>query len=193
MDQFDFLVGLRADIIREIRGVSDAEPSLFWDDTRPNSLTRNRLKALWTKAVIGAEPHGVSVAVRHCDCGEQGHGDTYLMEPIGSGPIEYRDPRFIWQESLGQVMEYRSCPCDGRNRDHYVIYDLIFERRADQEFCRRLGRVFVDLFDAMERSGDKRPRAAIREYLLRALIQLADLILPEPIDDYIARRAEGMS
>lgn len=194
MDRFGFWLELRTLISEAISGVQNAGSSLFWDDSRPNWLSRSTLRHLYATAKAGAEGCGVHVAVRHSDCGAPTHVDHYVMEPIGGRPLAFADERFEWRHPLYQGETTRCCPCsrDEREAAHWVIYDVLFETWADQDVCEALGRVLSDLFEAMECAGDRKPRSGIREHLLRALITVNDQILPQRIDDYIAERIGGL-
>lgn len=191
MDRFEYLVDLRKQIAAEISGVDDAAFSLFWDDTRPNWLTRARLLGLFDLARDGAEAFGLYVAARHCECGSKSHCDTYMMAPVGGRPIAYRDPAFIWSDPLDQGEQDCPCPCTSSNRHkrHWVIRDVLFDKTADRAFCDALERILGDLYEAKQRAGDKKPRSGIREHLLRALLAVNDQILPETIDEYIAQHS----
>jgi hypothetical protein len=185
------LVDLRSKIREELSDVQDAGNSLFWDDTRPNRLTRSNLFRLYQHAREGAEAFGVYILARHADCGSRSHKEDYVMEPIGNREVAYGDPSFVWSHPLDQATGESACPCSKstKARKHWVIYDLIYDKRADQAFCVELEKVLTDLYEAAGRAGPKKPRSAIREYLLRALLVVNDQILPEPVEAYIASRS----
>jgi hypothetical protein len=84
------------------------------------------------------------------------------------------------------------CPCSAENRPtkHWVIDDIIYDRGANQDLCNSLEDIFLDINEAVNSSGDKMPRSAIREYLLRAALRINDQLLPEPMNKYIHDRLE---
>lgn len=190
LERFDYLVALREKVAAEISGVRDSEFSLWWDDSRSNWLTRPRLWNVYRQACEGAEAFGIYIVGRHGICGSRSHRPEYIMAPLAGRSIEYRDPEFTWEYFISQGFEESPCPCTGSKRDkrHYVIYDVLFDKAADQRFCRSLQSILSDLHEAAERSGDKKPRSGIREHLLRALITINDHVLPQTVSAYIAER-----
>lgn len=189
MDRFTYLVDLRKKIAAEISDVQDTRFSLFWNDTHPNSLSRSNVQKLFDHARSGATSLGVHIAVRHGDCRSKSHRDDYVMEPVDAHPLTYGDPRFVWSTALDQGGCLCPCPCSnsGREKLHTVIYDVLYEASADQGFCATLERILADLYEALQRAGEKKPRSGIREYLLRALLTVNDHIRPETLEDYIAQ------
>lgn len=193
MDRFSYLVDLRQRLVAEISGVEDARGFLTWDDTRPNSTTRWRLRSLYSHALNGAASFGLHVAERHGYCRSKTHTDDYVMGDIDGVTLTYRDSRFNWSYPLNQGEYLYPCPCSasGKEKLHTVIYDVLFEVSADQDFCRVLERIVSDLYEALQRSGEKKPRSGIREYLLRALLTVNDHILPQTVEEYVSRRTAG--
>lgn len=190
MSLFKFYASLRADILGVITGVQNSDESLFWDQTTPNWVTNSDLEELYRKYLSRAKSYGFYVVTRHCECENPDHDDYPITDNYGLG-ITYQDERFIWPgNQMYQGPRVEKCPCAEGNpvENHWVIDDVIFDRDADQEKCNRLGRILSDLHEAMECAGDKRPRSAIREYLLRAVIRINDELLPEPMDSYIESR-----
>lgn len=196
MERFDYLTCLREGILEEIGLVENADRPLFWDTTRPNYLTRNRLRVLFEKALDGAQNFGLYISARHCHCGSIRHVPEYIMESIAGVAISYRDSRYVWSQPLHQGEEDSFCPCKGKKIEsaHWVIYDVIYEKTADQEFCSTLERVLNQVYEAFHQAGDKKPRSGIRECLLLALLIINDEILPQSVDAYIAaQKAERRS
>lgn len=193
MDRFNYLVDLRSRLIEEISGVQDAHGLLTWDDTRPNSTTRWHLRSLYFHARRGAAAFGLYIAERHGYCGSRTHGDDYIMEQVNDTPLMYADPRFHWRTPLDQGEFLCACPCSrsAKEKLHTVLHDVLFDKSSDQAFCSVLERVMGDIYEAYQRAGEKKPRSGIREYLLRALLTINDQILPQTVDDYIARRTAG--
>ena len=86
-----------------------------------------------------------------------------------------------------------ACPCSA-NREpisHHVIDDIVYDPQCEQSICRKIEDILVDVSSAIDAADDKRPRSAIREYLLRAVIRLNDAILPIKVDEYIVQRQAG--
>lgn len=84
------------------------------------------------------------------------------------------------------------CPCSNENEPtkHWVIDDVVYDKGADQYLCKNLEHILSDINEAVNSSGDKMPRSAIREYLLRAVLRINDQILPESMDKYIRDRSD---
>lgn len=187
---FLFCVSLRAALLEQITGIENAGFSLYWDNSSPNSLTRRKLEALYEIHLTKAAAHGVYVVTRHSDCGRRKHKDYVMSNPYGLD-LKYKDSRFVWpggQMYQGKRMDVCPCNTSGELSEHWVIEDVIYDPQKDQKVCDKIERVLSDIHDAIQKSRDNRPRSAIREYLLRAVIQLNDLILPLPVDEYIAAR-----
>lgn len=191
MNLFNYYVELRADVLRIITGVENSAHSLFWDNTTPNSTTKCRLEKLHEKYLIAAKEFWLLVVTRHCDCPNPNHPIYPISNRYGLD-INYRGSGYIW--GGGQFFQgVRSCicPCSNKNKltKHHIIEDIIYDESADVEVCKGLEEILGDIFDSIDCAGDKKPRAAIREYLLRAVIRINDKLLPEPMDVYIANIA----
>lgn len=183
------LTHLRAAVTAAVSGVRDANGSLFWDDTRPNYLTKTNLERLFGEAKAVAANFGVFVVNRHSPCGSKRHGEDYLLEPLAGETVAYGDPRFTWSYPIQQGTVSLACPCGGdRNRPHHVLVDVLFAIDADQAFCGALERILTNLHEAIEKAGDRKPRSGIREHLLLALLIINDHIRPETLDAYIAEQ-----
>lgn len=192
MHRLTYLAHVREAVTSAVSGVQDANCSLFWDDTRPNHLTKANLALLFEEAKRGAASFGVFVVNRHAPCGSRRHGEAYLLESISGETMSYGDPRFVWRYPLEQGISSRPCPSpcdDDGKRPHTVLVDVLVAVDADQSFCSGLCDILTDLHAAIDKAGDKKPRSGIREHLLRALLIINDHIRPEPLDDYIANQA----
>ncbi|MGL0944869.1 hypothetical protein ACSTDY_21780 [Vibrio vulnificus] len=51
--------------------------------------------------------------------------------------------------------------------------------------------ILGDIGDAIDSAGEKRPRSAIREWLLRAMLNINDQLLPIPMDDFVIKYVEN--
>jgi hypothetical protein len=65
-----------------------------------------------------------------------------------------------------------------------VVYDEQVSTSVDRD-C--LVEIFMDIADAVDNSGDKKPRSGIRELLLRAILRINDQLLPIPMDEFVSR------
>lgn len=187
MSTFEYYASLRADILEVITGVEDSGVDLYWDDTTPNYVTKGKLGEIYKKYLAEAEKFGLYVVTRHCDCPNSNHSG-YSMSNIYGLEVTYRDEHYVW--SGGQMYQGpRSCvcPCSLKNKksQHHVIDDVIYDKSSDQELCENIEGILYDVIVAMDCAGDNKPRSAIRENLLRAVIRLNDQLLPEPMDIFI--------
>lgn len=193
MDQFEYLVSLRKELMSQIGVIADTRHSLWWDDTISNYSTRRSLSDVLERYTNAAADHGILVVTRHCDCPNKRHPEYPTSNRYGY-PIPYRSDDFVWEgHQLYQGKRLCTCPCSARNTpsDHHVIDDFVFKRGTDLIFCRQLSNVLSDIQSAIESSANKKPRSGIREYLLRALLTLNDAILPQTVDEYISRRSRS--
>lgn len=187
MSLFEYYVALRSEILEIVTGVENSAHSLFWDNTTPNYVTKNRLKDLFTKYVGAAKEFGLLVVIRHGNCGNRAHKEYPTSNSYGLH-IPYRSLGHVW--SGGQFYQGARlciCPCSGDNKpiEHHVIEDIIYDQHANPDICARLESILSDVFDSIDSAGDKRSRSGIREYLLRAVLRINDELLPEPMDVYI--------
>ena len=187
MTLLEYYASIRKDLLFAITGVEDSSYGLGWDDATPNSATRETLKGILRQYVREARRFGLYVVTRHCDCPNPRH-EGYPVENLYGLSIVYKDDNYIWTGGdLYQGKRFCNCPCVSNNdmSDHWVIDDVIYDKNVDQEICRALESVLTDISIAIEKSGDGRSRSAIREFLLKAIIEINDKILPVPMDDYI--------
>lgn len=197
MNIFEYYASLRADILEIITGVENSGWSLFWDETTPNYITKANLETLYKKYLKGAREFGLYVVTRHCDCPNPKHHDCQEGYPVQNDyglTITYRDERYVWNGGqMYQGARNCVCPCSPKNKisQHHVIDDIIYEKSADLELCKTLEGILYDVVEAIECAEDKKPRSAIRENLLRAVLRINDCLLPEPMDLYIERNIKS--
>lgn len=88
-----------------------------------------------------------------------------------------------------QDNRYCSCPCEenAKPTTHWVIDDVVYEKWADTIECKKITSILQDVNTAIEAAEDKKPRSGIREYLLRAILKINDVILPIPMNEYISK------
>lgn len=194
-DLWNYLVGLRRELLTAITGIEDAGFSLFWDNTTTNYVTRRRLNAILKGHISEARKFGILIVTRHTDCGRRGHYRNadqhgYITSNAYGLDIPYRDPRFEWGDFLFQGLRSEPCPCAKTDDviQHHVIDDVVYEPSAVSADCKIIYHVLSDLQSAIDASGDKQPRSGIREYLLRAISQLND-ILPATVDEHITAQS----
>ncbi|CAM3983105.1 hypothetical protein EV679_2864 [Kerstersia gyiorum] len=185
------LIELRRDILDAIGTVVDADGGMYWDTTRPNSTTRAVLNGLLDKHLLLAEKFGIYVVTRHCSCPNPIH-NGYVISKGRHGIKKMGDPSFIWTgDQLFQGDRLSTCPCSSHAKPtkHWVIDEIVVRKHGATKRHNVLVNAVSDLEQAIENSGDNKPRSAIREYLLRAVLQLNDGILHQTVDEYIASRS----
>lgn len=187
MERFDYLLGLRNELLQEISGTADSTWWSRWDNSRPNYETKRKLTAILNSYVSDARNFGLLIVTRHCDCKNKRHKNYPTTNDSGKN-IPYLSRDYIWEGGqLFQGLRNSRCPCSSKNEpvEHWVIDDIVYTDNCDIEFCRNLSKIFQDIASAIENAKDKMPRSGIREYLLRSIIALNDLILPESVETYI--------
>lgn len=187
MKTFDYYTSLRSEILEVITGVENSGGSLFWDETTPNIVTKHKLIDLYAEYLSKAKAFGLYVVTRHCDCPNPKHGFYPVSNQYGL-QIEYQDSNYVWNR--GQMYQGQRnciCPCSATNKisQHHVIDDVIYDKNANENLCKKLEDILYDVVEAIDCAGDNRPRSAIRENLLRAILRINDQLLPEPMDSYI--------
>ncbi|WP_236182891.1 hypothetical protein [Pseudomonas sputi] len=188
MTTLKFYLSLREEILKNISGVENSHEYYSWDDTSPNWLTKSRLDSLLEKYILIARNLGVYIVTRYANCDNPKH-EWYPTTNRYGIKIPYQDERFVWAgEQLYQGDRFSTCPCSPKNQPHknWVIDDIIYDKKFNAEDCETIALILQDVKMAVEKSGDKKVRSGIREYLLRAVLRINDAILPKSVDDYIA-------
>ena len=182
---------LRSEIIKTIKGVENSKSYLYWDNTIPNYVTKSSLQKMYSKYLAEFSNYGFFIINRHCDCDNKKHyevnKDGYVMEKINENHLEYHDKNYIWRSPIDQFKTISACPCSENNKktEHYIVQDIIFDPRFEIKRCEQIETIVTDIYAAIKSSEDNKPRSSIREYLLRAVINLNDYILPKPVQEYI--------
>lgn len=187
MSIFEYYASLRGEILEVVTGVENSGWSLFWDETTPNYVNKRKLEGIYKKYLKIAQSFGLYVVTRHCDCPNPKHTDYPVSNDYGL-EISYRDENYVWNGGqMYQGPRNCICPCSSKNRSsrHHVIDDVIYEKSADHELCEKLKGILYDIVEAIDCAGDKKPRSAIRENLLRAVLRINDQLLPVTMDVYI--------
>jgi hypothetical protein len=194
VDFFRYYVSLRAGLLKIITGTENSRWGGGWDNTIPNSITKNRLEKLAYKFIGDAKEFGFYLVNRHCACPNSKH-EGYLTSNRYGETIVYENgyshTKYIYlQDSIYSGDRLGVCPCDPENRPvlHYVVGDVLFDENANIQKCQELVRIISDIYEAIDSAEDGRPRAAIRENLLRAVLRINDELMPQSIDDYIAEK-----
>jgi hypothetical protein len=193
MNLLEFYVTLRRELMTILSGVENARNgSWAWDDTTPNYITRRRLSEIHLKYVRLAARFGLYVVVRHGNCGNENHDrrstNGYVMDAIDDVKISYRDARFRWLGGqMYQGPKMCICPCSATTRPttHHVIEDVIYDVMGNQKTCQAIEGILGDIYDAIDAAADGKARSGIREYLLRALLRINDVILPMTMDEFV--------
>lgn len=187
-----YCIALRAELLSLITGIKNSGFSLFWDNTTPNYVTRKKLENVYNQYLQQASLFGLFLVTRHCDCHRDTHyknkDHDYIISNNYGLDISYKDPNYVWNgDQMYQGEKFCPCPCSPKSEsiNHCIIEDVIYPKNIDSNNARKIYSILSDIHAAIEQSGDKQPRSGIREYLLRAVLQLNDLILPLPIDEHI--------
>jgi hypothetical protein len=194
MDITQYCICLRKELVILVTGIHDAGFSLYWDNTTPNYVTKRKLQQVYNHYLKQAADSGLYLVTRHASCSYKNHnsmtdGETdYVLSDEYGLNASYRDPRYIWDgDQMYQGTMTCPCPCslDKDPKAHHVIQDIIYSKDTDLIKAKNLYSILSDVYYAIEQSGEKQSRSGIREYLLRAILQLNDMILPVPVEDYI--------
>jgi hypothetical protein len=195
-----FFCDLRSSILEAMTGVKNAS-GYGWDTTRPNYLIKSRLQGVYDSFLPRAAEFGFHIVRRHSECGEPGHETDdnfgYVMENLDGQPLHFGKMRedgaqFIWKGPIEQGDVNISCPCtmSAEPREHYVLYDIFLDTKKNVVVYEAIEQTYNKLSSAINHASDKRPRSAIREQLLEAILRLNDAILDEPMSKKAARILE---
>ena len=165
------------------------------DPTESNSTYRLYVLDLLTWFAKEAERMGVVYLKRHTSCGHPlHHEDMYVIENNFGLSIDYElsigeGHQYQWVDmNLGQKKVWSDCACGGKNgyQSHTVIPGIVRKTGADIEAVNKLAAILIDLHNGVELASLSRPRSAIRERLLRALLKVIDLLLPTSMEYYVS-------
>lgn len=192
MKIINLLFELRREILEVVGAVEDASGGMGWDTTRTNSSTRIALKRLLENHLQLGEKFGIYVVTRHCSCHNQTH-KGHVVSKGRHGIKNINDQTFIWTgDQLFQGDRYSICPCSSSAKPtkHWVIDEIVVRKHGATKRHRIFVNAIGDVQQAIDNAGDNMPRSAIREYLLRAVLQLNDGILPQTVEECIASRIQ---
>jgi len=181
-----YYISLRSELLSTITGIKNSGFSLYWDNTTPNHTTRRKILSIYKKYLELASEYGLYMVTRHCECEKQKHDDYIISNEYGLD-ITYQDHRYVWEGQMFQGTKTCKCPCSQSNSysDCYIIEDIIYDKNKCFSTCNKIYLILSDIYKATEKSKDNKPRSAVREYLLRAILQLNDEIMPYSVDEYI--------
>ena len=195
MNTLEYYANLRSEIIEVLSGVKNANCNIGWDNTTPNFLIRRALREIHNKYLkLATDNFGIYVVTRHSDCNQKNHykiDDGYPTSNNYGLDIKYINSKYIWTGiQIYQGDRICICPCTNNNTksNHWVIDELVYDPEVRPDIKKEIiADILEDIYIAQECSGDKQPRASIREYLLRAIIKINDQILPIPVDEFIKK------
>lgn len=191
MKIINLLIEVRQEILGILGAIEDASDGMGWDTTRSNSSARGDLQRLLKKHLPLAEKFGIYVVTRHCSCPSPIHNDHVISK--GRHGIRNRNNQnFIWTgEQLFQGDRHSVCPCtsSAKPTKHWVIDEMVIRLHGATKRHHVFVNAIGDVNQAIENAGDNKPRSAIREYLLRAVLKLNDGILPQSVSEYIVSRS----
>lgn len=150
-----------------------------------------------TNLELVAKHFGVYVVTRHSSCPNKQHNKNFDYPTSNNFglDIKYGDPRYKWtMYQLFQGERYCSCACSDMNKptNHWVIDDFVYDKEMVRNFdADKLINILSDIVEAIDSAGEKRPRSAIREWLLRAVLNINDELLPISMDDFVTRYVDN--
>lgn len=185
----DFYLSLREEILNLITGIENSNGWLGrWDNTTPNSVIKSRLKKLLNEYVLLAAKFDVYVVTRFVSCNNKKHAMDTIFNRYGFH-IDYNDDDYIWNGfRIYEGPRLSVCPCSLKNKEHknYVIDEIIYSSTADIKNSETIAHTLESISNAIQQSGNNRPRSGIREHLLLVLLILNDALLPKPMNEYIS-------
>jgi hypothetical protein len=184
-----FYISLREDIMN-LNGLISNSEGVAWyhDNSKRNYSTKWDIMALLFKYQQIADKNGFKTILRHFDCGSMNHpkSDEFPHSDIYGNPVEFKKDKKYYDIFGGY--EGMKCPCsktNGYTMHGFHVYGQIECNDISESDGMCLKKIFEIIYEAKELSGDKRPRAAIREQMLLLILNLNDLILPQTVEKYI--------
>jgi hypothetical protein len=209
-NEFQFATKIRQKIIDMLAGIENATWDQF-NDQSPNWLTRSRMRSLIDEFEKGLVSLGAKPVRAYADCGHADHEKLAVWKlgnKVGYWRYVFDDGRTDsdlvdgdellidgtvfdshFESMIGDQRPTRDpCPCNPRTRKELNASRFFAWPRDPQSRTSELCRLIFFLRDALGLSEDKRPRAAIREALMHALISLERLMVPVDVDEEINKR-----
>lgn len=211
-NEFQFAAVIRQKVIDMLAGIENATWDRFGDRS-PNWLTRSHLKSLIKEYEKGLVSLGAKPVRAYAPCGHPDHEKLAVWKLGGSvGYWRYvfddgrTDSDLVVGNDLlidGSIMEsdFKSmvvdqgatrepCPCNPKTRKNlHASRFFVWPRDPKSRISDFCDLIFY-LRDALKLSEDRRPRAAIREVLMQALIALERIIVPVTVEEEIAKRKD---
>lgn len=190
-----FYLELRGDLLKVISGVENSGGCIYWDNTTPNHMIKKKLENIYDNYFnLASEHFGIYKITRHTSCHNKGHynvDDGYPTTNEHGISVKYKDPMYIWTGiQLYQGERKCICPCDKKNKvsTHTVIDEIIYRKiNSHKADTKEITEILNDILIAIDNSDDRKPRSAIRERLLMAIIRINDQLLPMPMDEFIKK------
>jgi hypothetical protein len=186
---FKFYSSLRASLIKTITDIQDSGHLLF-DNTKSNTEIRYELNNILNKYLKAASNFGYYIVEYHFPCKNPSHNLTIkkIMQGID---IDIKDSRYVKfdYEIYNKTYKY-NCACGFEQYPN--AHDVVGYTYIDSTFPKinfdSMEYIFAEIYNAIECAGDKKPRSAIRERILSAILAINDEILPETMDTYIKNK-----
>lgn len=186
MKLFNFYVSLRKELLEQISGVNDAYMWSAWNDKSPNWLTKKNISILFEKYLDIAKSYGIYTITRHSSCGNSLHKKHYYISNEAGLKLDYPSEKYeLGGPQLFQGEKNTICPCSNISTTHHIIIDVVYFKNSRINDPKKLCEIFSHIHDAIDSCSDRKPRAAIRENLLAAVLKINDQLLPQSVDQYI--------
>lgn len=210
-EEFRIAASIRQRIIDMLAGIENATWDRF-NDKSPNWLTRSHLNSLTEDYKNGLVSLGAVPVIAHAPCGQPDHeklavwklgrSTGYWRFVLEDGRSDFDllvgDQLVIGDQTMEsdfdsmvreQMLSHEPCACNpGKRAKEHATSRFYVWPRNHQSAVPALARLVFYLHDAMALSEDRRPRSAIREKLLQALIELERLLVPVSAEEEIAKR-----
>jgi hypothetical protein len=213
-DELQFAVKTWQKMVDLISGIENAPADRFSDES-PNWLTKQRLEPFWIDFQRELLALGTVRITVHAPCGSRRH-EASAKWKLGTSKGYWRvcladgrsDAELVKDEDLfvdGVLMEtdfdmlamfqtgsQETCPCNKNRTPSVHAVCKYFARPKDgQSRLGNLCAISEYLLAAIEKSDERRPRSAIREQLLLALLDLERLIAQKTIFEVIEQTKTG--
>lgn len=204
MSPLDYFGQLRKDLLSEIGWTRDSDSD--WSQGRCNKDTQKSVLLLLDKYLRHSRSFGVYLVTEHFEDPKYRSNSDGIVIDDGK-PVVRGDRAYTWGEqlyigTLGQRRPYlydehfRSEDAIGsfivremrrKEKNEMVTESLVF--KPDIPVSGAVNQILGDIAKAAARAGDRQPRSGIREYLLRAVIRINEVILPITVDQYLSHAA----
>ena len=194
-DEFVYYAGLRKALFKMLTEFEDAGDNPYWYGTKENSLIRRDLKILFWEICQEVGDFGFFILREHSQCSPRKRGhrkDDMVIENfyVNKSFKDRFDERIVFSRPIGAYEFDCICPCSDDNlpTTHTTISWIAIVDTARERDCILLAEAIKFILAAVDVAADRRPRSAIREMLAYAIMSLDDLLLPTPMDEFIANK-----